>query len=448
MQSETGNKEEQKQSEDINLRSEEVQDILGKPPGWLVSYGIGTIFIVIIIVLTGSGFFSYPDIVRAPVVITKEHPPSVLIARVAGKPEAIFMPDGAHVKKNDTIAVIENPARYQDLSRLGNYIRMFNQVIRSGEDLSQVSIPGDLVLGEVQPDYNAFKAALNNYRIFISQDIYENRIAALSAELNEHLNYRESLQRQRSLAIHEMELGWTQFQRDSMLFISNVISKSEFEKAQTLLLDRQKALENSRLNLSDAAITIARLKRNIADTKLEKEERHQRLTTDLLNSFRQLESSLALWENRYLLISPASGTLNYLSVWSSLQELKPGDAVFSITPEDMGELYARIVLPFRRAGKVRPGQRVNIKLDGYPYMEFGMVEGRIHSVSGGPVEDGFPAVITLTRGAVTSFGYELEVIRELPGTAEISTDEMSLLERLVNPVRHLTRNRFVSARDI
>jgi hypothetical protein len=183
MQSETGNKKEQKKAENINLRSEDVQDILGRPPGWLVSYGIGTIFIVIIIVLTGSGFFSYPDIVRAPVVITKENPPSVLIARAAGKPEAIFMPDGAHVKKYDTIAVIENPARYQDLFRLGNYIRIFNQVIRSGEDLSFVSIPGDLVLGEVQPEYNAFKAALNDYRIFISQDIYENRIAALSAEL-------------------------------------------------------------------------------------------------------------------------------------------------------------------------------------------------------------------------------------------------------------------------
>jgi multidrug resistance efflux pump len=90
-----------------------------------------------------------------------------------------------------------------------------------------------------------------------------------------------------------------------------------------------------------------------------------------------------------LLIAPTSGTLNYLSVWSNLQEISAGDAVFSIIPADMGDLHARIILPFRGAGKVRPGQRVNIKLDGYPYMEYGMVVGHVHSVSGGPVDTGF-----------------------------------------------------------
>jgi hypothetical protein len=44
---------------------------------------------------------------------------------------------------------------------------------------------------------------------------------------------------------------------------------------------------------------------------------------------------------------------------------------------------------------------------------------------------------------MTTFGYELDVIRELPGTAEISTEEMSLLERLFSPLKHLMRNRII-----
>lgn len=429
--------------DDINLRSGDVQEILGRAPGWLVRWGTGTLFTVIVILIAGSGIFTYPDIVRAPVVITKENPPSVLIARATGRPEAIFTADGARVERSDTLAVLENPARYQDIFRLGRYVNYFNTIIHSGSSLISASIPGGLMLGEVQPAYNEFSSALNDYRMFIQQDFYESKIAALTAELDEYLNYRENLERQRSLSRRDLELSLLRFRRDSALYDAKVISSAEFENAQALILDKEKVLETASLSLSDAGITIARLRQSIADTRLEKEEKSQRLYTSLVNSFRQLESSLSAWENKFLLIAPTSGTLNYLSVWSSLQELTIGEAVFSIVPEEMGRLHARLILPFRGAGKVRPGQRVNIKLDGYPYMEFGMVQGVVHSVSAGPLERGFPAVVSLTDGARTSFGYELEVVRELPGTAEISTDEISLLTRLFNPLRHLMRNRTV-----
>ncbi|MFP4365645.1 MAG: HlyD family secretion protein [bacterium] len=436
-----GSKNQHIEAENINLRSEDVQEILGKPPGSLIRRGTGVLLLIVVVIITASSLFRYPDIVMAPVVITKENPPSVMVARISGKTEVIFHKDGSMVKKYDTLAVMENPARYDDIFRLRDYIRFINPVILSDTKLSQVSIPGNLVLGDVQPSYNKFASALYGYKLFLNQDLYENRIAALFDELDEYTNYRNNLERQKLLTHKDLLLGLTQFKRDSMLYNSNVISTAEFEKAQTLLLNKQKAYEAASLSLSDAIITIARLERSITDTRLEEEEKQQSLYTSLINSFRQLESSLASWENSCLLIAPASGKLNYLSVWSSLQELKAGDAVFSIIPEDMGELHTWITLPFRGAGKVKPGQRVNIKLDGYPYMEFGMVEGRVRSVSGAPVNNGFPAVISLTNGAVTSYGHELEVQRQLPGTAEISTDEMSLLERLVNPVRHILRNR-------
>ena len=38
----------------IELRSEEVQEILGRPPHWMISYGITVIFIVILAIFIGS----------------------------------------------------------------------------------------------------------------------------------------------------------------------------------------------------------------------------------------------------------------------------------------------------------------------------------------------------------------------------------------------------------
>ncbi len=46
-----------------------------------------------------------------------------------------------------------------------------------------------------------------------------------------------------------------------------------------------------------------------------------------------------------------------------------------------------LLLPAEGAGKVEPGQKVNIRLDNYPYMEYGMLEGVISHISEIPDEE-------------------------------------------------------------
>ena len=45
----------------IEIKSEEVQEILSTIPPWIIRWGIGLIFFVILLMITGSYFFSYPD---------------------------------------------------------------------------------------------------------------------------------------------------------------------------------------------------------------------------------------------------------------------------------------------------------------------------------------------------------------------------------------------------
>ncbi|MDY0202359.1 MAG: HlyD family secretion protein, partial [Tenuifilaceae bacterium] len=65
------------QNNKINIKSDEITEILGTPPRWVVRWGITLIFTIIGIVFIGSIFFRYPDTIIAPVVITAENPPSV-----------------------------------------------------------------------------------------------------------------------------------------------------------------------------------------------------------------------------------------------------------------------------------------------------------------------------------------------------------------------------------
>ena len=74
----------------INLRSEEITEIMGIPPKWLIRWGITIIFIVIAVVFIGSAFFRYPDIVTAQTTITSENPVSIIVSKANVKLTKIF----------------------------------------------------------------------------------------------------------------------------------------------------------------------------------------------------------------------------------------------------------------------------------------------------------------------------------------------------------------------
>jgi hypothetical protein len=64
-----------KESDNIELRSEEIQDILTRPPHLIVRVGISVICSVILLLFAGCFFFKYPDIIEGEVLITTENPP-------------------------------------------------------------------------------------------------------------------------------------------------------------------------------------------------------------------------------------------------------------------------------------------------------------------------------------------------------------------------------------
>ncbi|HPQ35264.1 MAG TPA: HlyD family efflux transporter periplasmic adaptor subunit [Tenuifilaceae bacterium] len=429
------------QQEKINIKSDEITEILGTPPRWIVRWGITVIFLVIGVVFVGSFFFSYPDTVIAPVTITSENPPSVVVARATGKPAAIFVSDGEKVFIGDTLGVIENPANYRDVFYLSKFFSKYVSNDFLKDSTQDNLLPKHLVLGDIQSVYNSFSKATNDLHIFRKLNYYPQKISALEAELHQYQIYYDRQWSQRNLTVKDLKITQQQFNRDSSLFSKGVIAAVEFEKSQAILISKRQALENSRLNLSNTAITIEKLKQNIVDTKLEFESQRLKLEEDFANSLSQLTSSLASWSKIYVLTASSSGKLNFMSVWSDQQEVKAGDALFSITPDSVGEIQARMVIPFERAGKVKQGQRVNIKLDGYSYLEFGMVEARVASISSGYNDKGFPALATLPNGLKTNYNTNIPFDRELLGTAEITTEDITLLQRLFSPLKHIYKSR-------
>jgi len=143
-----------------------------------------------------------------------------------------------------------------------------------------------------------------------------------------------------------------------------------------------------------------------------------------------------------MLISPVSGIVTFTKFWSENQIVNKDEPVLSIVPLETGDYVGRINLKMSRSGKVKPGQEVNIKLSGYPYMEYGMVKGVVKSKSLVTSEDSYIIELILPSGLTTLYGKKLDFTQNMQGTAEIITEDLRLLQKIINPFRYLlSRNK-------
>ena len=80
-------------------RSDEVQEIIGKSPSWLLRSGQTALLIFLLLLVLGSWLFHYPDIIRARAVVLSENPPAHIVARTTGRIDHLLVNDKDTVER-------------------------------------------------------------------------------------------------------------------------------------------------------------------------------------------------------------------------------------------------------------------------------------------------------------------------------------------------------------
>jgi len=81
-----------------------------------------------------------------------------------------------------------------------------------------------------------------------------------------------------------------------------------------------------------------------------------------------------------------------------------------------------------------------IKLDNYKYQEYGIVQGKIKSIALVQDKDSkYYIEVALPNGLQTSYHKTIVFDKELSGTADIVTEELTLAERILSQLRSLLR---------
>lgn len=100
------------------------------------------------------------------------------------------------------------------------------------------------------------------------------------------------------------------------------------------------------------------------------------------------------------------------------------------TPKEKSSYIAKLKTPAQNSGKIKIGQRVNVKLENYPDTEFGVLNGKIKNMSLIPDKEGFYLIdVKLPKRLITSYNKEINFKQEMRGSAEIITEDLRLIER-------------------
>lgn len=94
-------------SGNLNLRSEEVQEILGRPPRWIVRAGITVIFVVVFGLFVGSYFIKCPDVLTFTITVTTENMPAGVMSKAFGKIDTVLVTEKDTVTKGAVLTVID-----------------------------------------------------------------------------------------------------------------------------------------------------------------------------------------------------------------------------------------------------------------------------------------------------------------------------------------------------
>lgn len=428
-------------------RTEEVAHLIEKMPARFGIAVSGIAIGLVLLLLIFGWFIKYPEVLHGQITLNTRQAPVKIVSATAGNLVLLQKKGGATVQAGTYLGYIKNSARLTDVQTLD---RLLHQVAihKLNSAAHRHFFPENLSLGDVNNPYFGFLSALYQFLDYkeqqpfvaqkkITQKLLKMQKTTLAALQNDFENQQIKYNR-------SMEL----FKRDSVLFSKKVTASADFDKsviakANTILdfkaIDKQ--ITNTDYQIQEAENKLELL-------AIEKSNKETELIIKLYNSYYDLLDAIKKWEHTYVFIAPISGRIDFLSFLKNDDFIQSGQEIFKIIP-DKNEIIGQVNLPEQGSGKVKTGQNVIIKLDNYPYNEYGSVKGKVSRISLATNEqtlsnkenkvNAYLVQVNLTDGLKTNYGTVLNFHAEAKGTAEIITEDRRLIERFFDNLKYKTK---------
>lgn len=426
-------------------RTEEVQHIIERMP---TRFGLW-ITVIVLSLSTLMFFFGYkiryPDVVIGQITINTHDAPIKLIANSNGKLHLNGIKSLTTVKENDIVAYVQNSGNLKNIEYVDSLIRSYTPTEDKIIDLIS-RLPKNLALGELNSKYYAFINAVQELANYKHDKLFEKQEESLQKLYIEQENAIQSSSLKVKTGANTLGYMRKFHHRDSTLLSKQIVSEADFDKTEITYLNSKDNYQNAIGTLINNRQQAQQTQSKIQEISIQKTEKEKELKLAVLSSYIDLQDNIKSWEQKYVFKAPFAGKVQFLKFWTNNQFVQSGEPVFTIIPKN-DQAIGQLILPIQGAGKVKKGQEVIVKLEDYPYMEYGSIKGKVQSISlttsstkteKGEIET-YMIMVDFPQQLKTNYGTVLDFKFEAKGTAEIITNDRRLILRLFDNLKYIIK---------
>lgn len=417
--------------DNVEFLSGEVQEIFSRPPSSLATWGGWTLLGITVSLLVGGWLLEVPETVLGSATLTTAAPPVPVKARQTAYLTDVLVQENQTVEKDSVVAVFTSNADYRDVLQLEKELEALSEFELS--TLRSYTPDLGLRLGELAPAYAAF---LTTYEYLPDLQAEPADRAALLALEQYNRQLETSIEKLKELrATSDRELFALEKERESArrIYEETADTTRAVRVFETYRKVSEKAaqIKQTEFNIEQYRDEIANNNARMLELQLQRNEGAREKVYQLKQRLSTLKNEIRHWKSQYLLTAPMRGTVLFYTDVQPGQIITAGEDVAAIVPGDSVQTFvARLRIPVGRSGKVRVGQAVSVKVDRFPYQEFGTLPGTVSRLY--PVAKGAELTVEATLGEqlVTSKKKLIEFQYDMNGSAVIITDNQRLVRRL------------------
>lgn len=440
-------------------------EIVERPPAPASRYIAASILLFFVVALLWATLGSVDIIATAPGKIVPTGRTKIIQPLESGVVHAIHVQDGQKVKAGDVLIEIDTTISAAERDRLKN--DTMQALLDSARLKAALNLDGDPMASFAAPEgatdtqitlqkkllanqVDEIRAKLSNLDHQIAQNTGNcDAVASTITKIKESIPY---LQKRAEARKSLLDKGYG--------------SKLDYLTIEQDLVEHQQELQVQKGRLAEAEGELAAHKAE--RTEAEDEYKHGNLKdlADAEQKAASLHDQLVQAAQKYrlqTLESPVDGTVQQLAVHTEGGVVTPAQALMSIVPAD-SHLEIEAMISNKDIGFVHEGEEAEIKIDTFDFTRYGLIHGKVQSVSqdaivrekptdktgdqrrtGDETQDSQPEgqeLVYSTRVSLDKSQMQVDdrLVRLTPGmavTVEIKTGSRRVIEYLLSPLlRH------------
>ncbi|MRI34749.1 hypothetical protein EOPP23_17340 [Endozoicomonas sp. OPT23] len=379
-------------------------------------------------------------------VVIPEGKVKTIQALEIGKVKAIHVRDGQRVKAGDLLLTIDPTATEVDVRQVEE------ELATARQNSNRLELLLTALEGQHKPGYSLLESTFKDTKVstirrqnHILQHEYQHYQQAMEQLKQTRLQRRANIEAVKGTItkLNKVESIHTDMEQSvHQLYQKGHASKIEWLKAkeQRIETEQQLIIEQEKLKETMASLAAANSDLNSFRENFFKE--HRKELKEEVQKAEVAELILRKAKERdqnFYLRAPVSGTVQQLIITTIGGVVEPAQALLKIVPEDsVLEVEASVLN--KDIGFIQVGQKVDIKVESFPYTYFGQLEGAVVSVSKDAAvgENGqltYPIRVSLKENQLSVHGQKKSIQAGMTVSAEINIGNRSVLDFFLSPLR-------------